>query len=298
MPYRPAAFVEPPRRRTGLRIVVALGVIVLLGLVGGGAYLVAGFAIASGDRLAADRALEQARTDNNRVAALVKTPDLKTGTGADADVTRLKSDLDAYRARIAPARASLTADMPRLRQASDKLRSDRGSFLLAPQRPALDQERQRVEAAMTALTAADQALTVADQQLAFSDALLAAAQLFEQVGEKLDANDLKGALAMYGQLDAAVAQVVELAKGTSIPQQLQSLATAFANTAADVERLVRAVQANDLRSMKALTPRVDADEKALESFDEKTAQAQAEEIFKPYQARYEAALKSAGFKLV
>ena len=44
--------------------------------------------------------------------------------------------------------------------------------------------------------------------------------------------------------------------------------------------------------------RVNADQKALESFDENAAKTQTQQIFQPLQSRYENALRSAGFKVV
>lgn len=298
-PYYPLPVSQAPRRRTGLWVAVAIGLVVLLVLVAGGAYLVIGAAVAGGEKLAADRVLERARQDNNAVFTLITPPNLGGGvSGSDADLAKLKSDLDAYRGKIGPARTTLAGDMPQLREQSSKLGSDENSFLLAPQRATLDGERQRLQAALTAFTNADQALVIADDQLRFASALMSAAELFSQVGNKLTANDLAGALAVYGQLDPAMQQVVQLAKSPNIPKQMQTLTTALATTAADIKQLVQAVRARDLRTVNALTPKIDADQKALESFDENAAKTQTEQIFQPYKSRYEAALKSAGFKVV
>lgn len=297
-PYYPLPVSQAPRRRTGLWVALALGLVVLLVLAAGGAYLVIGAAVAGGDKVAAERVLERARQDNNAVFTLIAPPNLGGGVaGSNADLAKLKGDLDAYRAKIGPARTTLAGDMPQLRAQAGKLGADESSPLLAPQRATLESERQRVQGAMTAFTSADQALVVADEELRFASALASAGELFVQLGDKLTANDVAGALALYGQLDPAMQQVVQLSKSPNIPQQMQTLTTALATTAADIKQLLQAVRARDLRTVNALTSRIDADEKALESFDENAAKTQTEAIFQPYKSRYEAALKNAGFKI-
>lgn len=283
------------RRRIWPWVVAAIALVVVLG---GGAYVAAGVGIAVSDRTAAERVVDQVRQDNDKVASLVKAPDLQADVSGNTDINKLRADIGGYRARITAAKATLAADMPRLDQAASKLRSDSGSFLLMPQRGSLDHERNRLEALAAAFRSADQALGVADQQLQFVDSLLATSALFSQVGDKLNADDPAGALALYGQVDPAMQQLAELAKNPHIPQQLQTLANTFATTAADVKKLVQAGQAKDANTANALTIRLQADEKALNGYDEKAAQAQATQILQPYVTRYETAMKEAGIKVV
>lgn len=287
----------PRRRRRGVWIAIVVAATVLVGLMGGGAYLVAGTIIAANDRVTTDRVLEQSRSDNDKVASLVKAPDLQSDLNGNVDYAKVRSGLEANRAGIATGKATLAAGRLRLQQAAARVRSDSASFLVVPQRGAMERDRERLEAVTTAFTAADAALSVADDQLQFNMALVAATEMFDQVGAKLNADDVAGTLALYGQLDTAVQQVVELAKSASIPEQLRILATALQSTAADVKKVVQAVQAKDLRTATALEPKLDSDEKALNTFDENAAKAQAAQIFQPYRARYETALRAAGFRV-
>jgi hypothetical protein len=73
---------------------------------------------------------------------------------------------------------------------------------------------------------------------------------------------------------------------------------ALSTASADLKQLVQAAQRKDLRTINALGPKLDADTSALDKFDQQGANKYYDQLLKPYQDRYEASLKQAGFKVV
>lgn len=295
----------PRTRRRGLRLIIAAVAVLGLVVVALGGYLAAGVAIANADRQQAARALEQARQDNNQLASLVKAPDVgPTAFGSSSqDLTKLESEVQAYDARLPPAKTRLAASATRLHAASDTLQSESGNVLVAPERSSLAAERKRLESVITAFGAADEIMTIGDELLQYEASLIHASAVFIQVTDKLTTNsDAAGALAMYPQLDSATQRMVQLAKGPHIPPQFRSLTTNFAAAMPDFKRFIQAVQARDNRTVIALGPKLEDEMNGLidaaNKLDDKTVQATVQQLFQPYVDRYNAGLRAAGIQVV
>jgi hypothetical protein len=285
-------------QRGGMRLVLVVGTAVAA-ILGAGAFFAIGAGVAAGHRLAADGVMEQARRDNNQVSdSLSKLPDLTVTASKAPDPAQAKTTIEGYLTRVKQSRAVVNADIPKLRGASDRLRGESGSFLVASQRATLDQERGRVDSLVAAFTAAGQFLQISEEQLTLDSAIVDLGAAFTALSGAVQRQDFNGAIAQYPQMDRALQQAMTLAKTPSTPPQLRTQVNTLATAAADLKQLVQAAQRKDLRTINALGPKLDADTSALDKFDQQGASKFYDQLFKPYLDRYDTSLRQAGFKVV
>jgi hypothetical protein len=294
--HRPVPGPQSGRLRLAPVVAAAVAVVLVLGAVGG--YFVAGAAVAAGDRLVADQALERARQDNNQVSgSLAKLPDVGMTARNIADVAQAKSNIDGYVTKLKQSRALLNADVPKLLGASDKLRKESGNPLVARQRASLDQERGRLDLVITAFSAAEQYLRMAEEQLTLDSAVVDAAGVFDAMTVYVERQDFAGALAQYPEMERRLQQTVALSKTPNTPPQLQTQLNGLVTTTADFKKLLEALPAMDFATIDALQPKVDQDVSALDKYDQQAVNDFYDQLFKPYHDRYVTSLKQAGFQV-
>jgi hypothetical protein len=284
----------PPASHRG-RIIGAVAA-VLVAVVAVGGYLAAGLVTAASDRQAADAVVGQARKDNNQVAALVKTvPSGPSSINGTQDLAKAKITADSAAAAFDQGVRLVTSDLPRLRQADATLQSQSGSFLVATQRGSLDKERARVDSVVTAFSAAHDYFQLAGDQMRFNSSMLDAEMvLLGAIQEK----DLTRALAAYANVDSKVQHAVTLSKGPNIAPAMQTLMGALATLAADFKQLLQAAHAGNLKATQAAQAKVTSAANAVGIFDQKGFDEFEAKTFKPYQDRYDQALRQAGFSVI
>ena len=268
---------------------------VLVAVVAVGGYLAAGFVTAASDRQAAQAVVEQARKDNNRISSLVKTlPTVPDSTSSTQDLAKLKIAVDSGAATFDQGRGLATSDLPRLRQAAATLESQSGGFLVATQRASLDQERARVDAVVTAFSEARDFLQILGDQTRFISSTLDAEIALDGM---IQQRDVARALAAYPQLYSKFQQVQTLSRAPSTPPQLLALMASLATLAADFKQLLLAAQAHNVKAAQTAQAKVTTDANSFGAFDQKGFDAFEANLFKPYQDRYDRALRQAGFSV-
>jgi hypothetical protein len=295
---RPGQPVEvgPAPRASHLGRIIGIGAAVLVVVVAAGGYLAAGFVTAASDRQAAQAVVEQARKDNNRISSLVKTlPTTPSSVSSAQDVAKSKIAVDGLAATFDQGRGLVTGDLPRLRQAGATLQSQSEGLLVAPERGSLDQERGRVSAVVTAFSAAGDFLQVAGDQMRFVSSMLDAEIALDGVIQERDATR---ALAAYPQADSKVQQAVALSKSPNTPPQLRTLMASLATLGSDFKQLLQAARAHNLGAAQTAQAKVTTDANAVANFDQKGFDAFEANLFKPYQDRYDQALRQAGFTVI
>jgi hypothetical protein len=291
-PYQPVEAGPTPRPSHLGRILGIVAALLVVVLAAGG-YLAAGFVTAASDRQAAQAVIEQARTDNNRISGLMKTvPTGPTSASSSPDLAKSKIAVDGIAANFDHDRGLVTADLPRLRQAAATLQSQSEGLLVAPERGSLDQERGRVGAVVTAFSAARDGFQIAGDQMRLVSSMLDAEIALDSV---LQEQDPARALAAYPQAEGKLQQAVALSKAPNTPPQAGTLMAALATLAADFKQLLQAAQAHNLSAAQNAQAKVTTDTDALANFDQKGFDTFETNLFKPYQDRYDQALRQAGF---
>jgi hypothetical protein len=286
----------PSARRRPIAPFVWGGVIVLVVVVAVGGYLAAGLAAAAGDRRAAEAVVEKARVDNNQISGRVtQAQSLPSPLGGAQNLAQVKAGVDVLESQIKRADQTVVSDLPSLRQSSAALLDQEGSVLVLLQRGALNQERSRVDAVVTAFSAADACLKVASDQMTFVSSMLDAEMAMLSATQHLNDQDITGAVAAFPAVNAKMQQAVTLSRGKDIPPQLQTLMSSLSTLSADMTQFVQAVQAKDQRAVQTLSTKIDADANATANFDQQGFDAFETQLFKPYQDRYEKALRQVGF---
>jgi hypothetical protein len=111
----------------------------------------------------------------------------------------------------------------------------------------------------------------------------------------LNDQNITGAVAAFPAVNAKMQQAVTLSRGKDIPPQLQTLMSSLSTLSADMTQFVQAVQAKDQRAVQTLSTKIDADANTTANFDQQGFDAFETQLFKPYQDRYEKALRQVGF---
>jgi hypothetical protein len=289
--HRPFEARPAPRAsRAGRIIWVVAAVLVALLAVGG--YLAAGFVVAASDRQTAEALVEHARNDNNQISSLVKKlPSPPSSASSAQDLSQSKTAVAGIAATFDRERGVVNSDLPRLHRASATLQSQSGSLLVVPERGSLDKERSRVDAVVTAFLAARAVLQIGgDQMRALSSIFDAESVLLGTIQQQ----DVARALAAYPQVESKVQQAVTLSKALNVPPQIQALATSMGTLAADFKQFLQAQQSKNFNALQRSAAKVQADADGF-AFDDKGFNAYETNLFKPYQDRYNQALRQAGF---
>jgi hypothetical protein len=274
-------------------VVVAVALVIFVGV----AYFVGSTVAVGRERLAADSVLEGARQHNNKLADALQNPKTPTMFGADQDVGKSKASIDAYNATLGDSISTTEADLRSLRAADERLKRQSGNPLMWAQASQLAAERERVEAMISAFDSASGYLRIVQAQLRTVSSMLDAVAAFEAMSSFLERQDIAGALNRYPELEKKLQMTAELARAPGTPPQFQAEVNSLQTLVLDLKAILQAAQANDFDRLQSLQPKLDADAKALEAFDQKGFDDYETALAKPYRDRFEAGVRKAGFQL-
>jgi hypothetical protein len=281
-----------------MKLIAVFGAIAML-VAGVAAYLLgSAFVSARAAQVDSNRVLDAARAHTFQIHDSLKAPNFKNlGSGSAQDVKTAKSTVDDYLSRIDEASGTVAADHAKLATSDGKLQSALGNPWSMPFRSGLQDQHNRMTSVLSALDASSNGLQIERDQVRAMSALFDALQDFVTVSDDAGRHDVAGAITAMQGVQQKLQNASQLAQGPNSPPQLQQLLANFQKTAADMQTLLQAVQHNDLKGINAVAPKLDADEKALNSFDEKGFDAYDQKLIQPYQDRYDAGWKAAGFHL-
>ncbi|HKF77543.1 MAG TPA: hypothetical protein VKF59_15495 [Candidatus Dormibacteraeota bacterium] len=279
--------------------VVAIAVVAVI-VVAGVSYFVGHGVLVTGDaRSVANVALQSAgkhALDYDSVLKLTSSaPPLSASSSASFG--QIKQAADSYVAREDQARAEIRSDRAGLRSADGALRATAQNPLMAPFRSNLDQPQRRVESMIAALDAADAGLGVQRDEMHATAAFMDVMSVYTTLGNREEAGDVAGSLAMFTTLDPKVQTMLQAVQPKDVPPHEVAISRAVAAVVADEKAVLMAKQAHDANRTKAALARFDTDSAAVDNVD--TIQIDSEEraMLQPYVDRFEGNLKAAGFGL-
>src|SRR3989442_13813061 len=230
------------RRRSGRRWLIIGGIALVFLLVIG--YVLGGAAAASGPIARADSALHTAVSHNNEmVDSFSNDPfkgiDLKSD---NPDIPAAKTAVATDKQKVAQWQAEVSSD----RAALQNVRPDlTGSLFTLPERGTLDRHRQRVEAALSALTTAQKGIDLYTKEFAFVDPFLEAIAGFDAIGKAGTANDLAGVKAQLPGTGASMQKAIDLAQPPAVPAELVPALKSIQQVLNDLQSLVTADNAKN-----------------------------------------------------
>jgi hypothetical protein len=278
------------RRGSARRWLIIGGIAVVFLLIIG--YVLGGAAAASGPVGRADSALHTAVSHNNEVADSFSSDPFK---GIDLqsdnpDIPAAKTAVAAEKQKYSKWQALVLSDRTALQQVRPDLKS---SFLTLPEQSTLDRHRQRVEAALSALTSAQKGIDLYTKELAFIDPFLDAMAGFEAIGKAGTANDLAGIKAQLPATGASIQKAIDLAQPPAVPAELGPTLKAVQQLLSDVQALVTAVEANDAAGIQKYAAAVEAEGNNLSKYDATSLGTAIKALYKPLQDAYDRDMKIA-----
>lgn len=293
----PAARPEPRHRFRGRLWIAIAAIVLVVAAVTVGALSAVG---PLGANRNANYAIDQARTDGDRIAAYLAVPDLFAGAAGDnPDFAKAKQDADNYLAKLDSSSKSLDADLANLRSADSQLKQEAQAVLTVPFHGQMNSQRTRVEGVISAFVSAQQLFAVTRVQIQGTSALFDAVIAFNALEPYLTRQDAAGALALYPALEQKLTAAAQATQGPNVPPQLRQVVGALTTLATDMKALLTAMQAQDFDALQAAASRMEANGSALSSqlssADVEQAVATFEQtLLKPYVDRYNAGMKAAG----
>jgi hypothetical protein len=281
-----------------MKLIAAFGAIAILAA-GVAAYLLgSAFVSARSAQLDSSRVLDAAGTHSIQIHDSLNAPDFTQATsGSTPDFKAAKRVADDYVSRLDQATTTVTADHDKLAASDGKLRSMLGNPWAMPFRSGLQDQHNKVTSVLSALDAGSSGLQIERDQMRTASALFDSFADFETITDAVGRKDVAGALRAMPSLQQKLKNANQLAQGPNNPPQLQQLLVNLQKTATDLQAFLQAAQRNDLKSANALLPKLDADDKALQAFDEKGFDTYDKKLIQPYRDRYDAGWKAAGFRM-
>jgi len=297
-PSEPAIAPEPAqapvgdggRRPSGRRWLIIGGVaLVFLLLVG---YVLGGAAAAGGPIARADSALHTAVSHNNEtVDSFNNDPFNGIDFSSNAvDVAAVKAAVATDKQKVAKWQAQVLSDRTALQQVRPDLKS---SLLTLPEQGTVDRHRQRVEAALSALSTAQKGIDLSMKEFAFFDPFVDAMAGFEAIGKAGTANDLAGVKAQLPATGANLKKAIDLAQPPAVPAEFATALKSIQQVLNDLQALVAAVDANDAAAAQKADAALTADAAVLDKYDWKSVDAASKALFQPLIDAYNRDMKIA-----
>ena len=278
-----------------LRVLVAAGTIaaVVAGVMG---YLVgsaAGLALRAGAD--SNATLERVVSHVNGGHALLRRLPNFDLTGANPDFARARQTAGQYALQLDRYRQTVEADRRQLIEDRDRLAERTSGLPSFPLGGILEQQRDRVQSMLSALDADGAAVKIMEDQMQALAAAFDVMSDFTTVFDDANRQDVPGALAVFPGLDGKIRAAARLAAGTDTPPQVQKLVTSLQELSTDLNGFLQAVQQGDPGGAHALDPRLQADAAALQTFDAPGLDAYERTLLQPYEDRFDAGVRAAGF---
>jgi hypothetical protein len=275
--------------------VILLVVVLLILVIGIGGYFVAGAAVGANEDKQAVATLESARKHNNQIYDALNAPKLPDTLSSSADVSQAKSALSGYITALNDANKTLDSDLKSLNDEDSRLKGDESNPVLLPEKSRLAADRDRVAGMVSAFNNARSAFKILQDQLPVIQSLVDVIDGFNSLQPFIDKQDWQGALNVMNQLDPKLQSLVTTAGAANIPPDFANGVKLLKKFADDFKRFLQAVVSNDFGTAEGLSSTLDADVKALDSFNPSGMDAYEDNLLKPYKDAYEAGLKKAGF---
>ena len=251
---------ESPRRGGRRWLIIGAVAVVFVLLIG---YVVGGAAVAGGRVGKADNALKTTVSHNNTIAGIFDKDPFKDVKfeGDNPDLGGAKAAVAAFKQQVSTWQADVSGDRAALERVRPELSS---SLLTLPEQATIDNRRHRVDAGLSALSTAQKAIDIDNKRVAFLEAFMDALAGFVALG---NATDLAG---VQGQLPATgsnLQKAAQLAQPPAIPPEVTPIVKAMQQAVADLQAMVKAVQANDEAGFNRANAALEADVKTLSNFD-------------------------------
>ena len=274
-PQPPQAYAAPPPatapRRSGVRTLVAIIVVVAIVIGAVIAYGVTGFAVASTRISSANKALNTVIDHENGItksfndlADQLAKVNLTSSTTA-ADLKSYRGLSDQLVSTSQGALPTVASDDASLASAAATLKEHEWLTVLSKSR--LDETSNRLTHARKALsdakTIAADYVQLGGYYQAFFDGNIDLAT----IGSALSANDLPAATAATNTLKADAAKGLALASAPGLPSEVKEYQTDLAKLADDFGRLLVAVAKGDSATGSALLKTVEAEATKVDSYD-------------------------------
>jgi soluble cytochrome b562 len=286
----------PAHRRAGWLVpVLAVVVIAALLLVLVAGYFIGGVVAAANEDKQAAATLESARKHNNQIYDALKTPKLPSSLSSASDIGKARQAFSSYLTTLTDADKTLDSDLKSLSDEDSRLKADQGNLLLLPERSRLAADRERVSGMVSAFTNAKTAFKILRDQIPVLQAFVDVIEGFDALAPFVDKEDWQGALNALNQLSPKLQTLVTAASGPNVPPDFTNGVKLIKQLADDFKSFLQAVVGNDLATARSLSPKLDADIKALDQFDPSGIEAYEDNLLKPYKDAYEGGMKKAGF---
>jgi hypothetical protein len=291
-PQPPAAALTPDVARRGSArrwlIIGAIAVVFLL-IIG---YVLGGAAAAGGPVGRADTALHTAISHNNDTVDSFNNDPFKgiDFKSTSVDIGTIKAAVATEKQKVGKWQAQVSSDRTALQQVRPDLK---GSFLTLPEQGTLDRHRQRVEAALSALTTAQKGIDLYTKEFAFVDPFLDAMSGFEAIGKAGTANDLAGVKAQLPATGTNMQKAVALAQPPAVPAEFGAALKSIQQVLNDLQALVAAVDANNAAGAQKAVASLDADAAILDKYDWTSLDTAEKALFQPLIDAYNRDMKIA-----
>jgi hypothetical protein len=277
-----------PRRR-GSRWLVIAGIAIVLVLVVG--YVLGGAAAAAGPVGSADKALRNTVDHENTVVDVLNQDPLKgLDLSSTNNIPQAKAAMTAYKQKLSRVEPTVNSDRAALESARPQLQS---SFLTLPEQATITHDRKRVEAALAALRSAQRGIDISKKQVDFLNAVFDAAASFDELGKRMQANDLPGTASQLPATSDSVKKAIALAQPPDVPTAFQPFLKAMQKAADDLQKFIAAVQAGNSANVQKYLAAVEADGNALGNTDQNAIDKAENALFQPLIDNYNAQMKIA-----
>src|SRR5256712_6374631 len=180
------------------------------------------------------------------------------------DIPAAKTAVATDKQKVAQWQAEVSSD----RAALQSVRPDlTGSLFTLPERGTLDRHRQRVDAALSALSTAQKGIDLYAKEFAFVDPFLEAMAGFEAIGKAGTANDLAGVKDQLPGTWASMQKAIDLAQPPAVPAELVPALKSIQQALKDLQALVAAVQANEPAAAQKAESPLEADAPVLSKYE-------------------------------
>jgi hypothetical protein len=278
------------RPRSGRRWLIIGGIALVFVVIIG--YVLGGAAAAGGPVARADSALHTAISHNNETVDSFNNDPFKgiDFSSNSVDIATVKAAVATDKKKVATWQAQVSSDRSALQQVRPDLKS---SLLTLPEEGTLQRHRQRVEAALSALTTAQQGIDLYTKEFAFVDPFLDAMAGFEAIGKAGTANDLAGVKAQLPSTGASMKKAVDLAQPPAVPAEFGTALKSIQQVLDDIQALVAAVDANNAAAAQKTEAALEADAAVLDKYDWKSVDAASKALFQPLIDAYNRDMKIA-----
>jgi hypothetical protein len=266
----------------GAKTTIAVGVILVIVVVGIIGYAVAGFAYASTRNAAADKSLNTVISHQNSLNTTFKDINTKfssLNSGSTFDPVQAKALMSQF---VANAQATgVTVDQDDASLVAARSGLDDQQWLTVFSHGSLDREKARIDHARTAL--ADAKTVAADyvQDGLFLESFIDAAADLDTLGTQASSADLTGARTTLTTMKTHVDKALQLSTAPGLPTELHSLMVDFETLVTDFGKLLDAAASGNVTAITSSEKAAEADANKIATYNFDTIGTQIDAFYKP-----------------